>query len=88
MFVMGLTNEVYEKAIAEKDYALLNQHLYRVQKLTSNDYFFRYHLETKLDDSKDAKIIGKVIRTSTKAFCLSIPHKVKVSVLGKLITRE
>lgn len=88
MFVMGMNDEEYAKAIAQKDYALLNQHLYRVQKLTSNDYFFRYHLETKLDDSQEAKTIGKVIRTSSKAFILSNPHKVKISLLGKLITRE
>ena len=89
MFVMGLTNEAYEKAVAEKDYALLNQHLYRVQSLSANDYFFRLHLETKIDNSQESRDIGKFIRTkSLKSFAQMEPHKVQVSVLGKLIAKD
>ncbi|MBR6124544.1 type II CRISPR RNA-guided endonuclease Cas9 [Candidatus Saccharibacteria bacterium] len=88
MFVMGLDDNMYDKAVAEKNYALLNQHLYRVQKISSSDYYFRYHLETKLDDSASAIEIGKYKRIrSFKAFALAKPHKVKISLLGKLITR-
>lgn len=89
MFIMGLANDNYEKALAEKNYSLLNQHLYRVQKISSSDYYFRHHLETKLDDSASAIEIGKYKRIrSFKAFLQQNPHKVKISLLGKLITKE
>ena len=88
MFIMGLDDETYEKALSGHDYTLINQHLYRVQKLTSNDYFLRFHLETKIDDSTEAKQMGKVLRKTLKAFIQDKPHKVKVSLLGKLITKE
>ena len=52
MFVLGLSADDYEKALKEKDYALLNQHLYRVQSISSSDYYFRYHLETKIDNTE------------------------------------
>ena len=89
MFIMGLNEESYNKAVAENNYALLSQHLYRVQKKSSCDYYFRHHLETKLDDSASAIKIEKYKRIrSFKAFALENPHKVKVSLLGKLITQE
>ena len=87
MFVMGLDNETYEKAINEHNHALINQHLYRVQNLSSNYYVFRNHLETKIDDSSNAMEMGKFIRIrSPKSLLQSNLHKVKVSILGKLIT--
>ena len=88
MFVMGLNDENFEKAVAEKDYALLNQHLYRVQSLSTNDYFFRFHLETKIDNSQEAREMEKFIRTkSLKSFLQTKPHKVKISLLGKMIAK-
>jgi CRISPR-associated endonuclease Csn1 len=87
MFVMGLDDETYEKAIKEHNYAFINQHLYRVQSLSACDYIFRYHLETNVDGSAEAREIGKFIRIkSIKSLFQSKPHKVKVSLLGKLIT--
>ena len=89
MFIMGLANDIYENALVEKNYSLLNQHLYRVQKISSSDYYFRHHLETKLDDSASAIEIGKYKRIrSFKAFQQQNPHKVKISLLGKLITKK
>ncbi|MBR6176327.1 MAG: type II CRISPR RNA-guided endonuclease Cas9 [Bacteroidales bacterium] len=32
------------------NYAIISSNLYRVQKLTSKDYFFRHHLETQVQD--------------------------------------
>ena len=86
---MALTNDTYVKEQEEKNYSLLNQHLYRVQKISSSDYYFRHHLETKLDDSASAIEIGKYKRIrSFKASQQQNPHKVKISLLGKLITKE
>lgn len=86
MFVLGLSTEVYEKAVKESDYALLNQHLYRMQKISSSNYMFRHHLETQIDDSAAAKEIGKFKNIqSFKALLQVNPQKVRISLLGKLI---
>ncbi|GGE97917.1 CRISPR-associated endonuclease Csn1 [Chishuiella changwenlii] len=36
---------------------LISKHLYRVQKIATKDYFFRHHLETKVDDVNELKNI-------------------------------
>ncbi len=88
MFILGLINEDYEKAVAEKNYALLNQHLYRVQKITKSDYYFRRHVETLLDDTPEARLVGKFYRVkSLGAFGRLNPQKVSISLLGKLIVK-
>ena len=87
MFVLGLDDSAYDEAVKNKDYALLNKHLYRVQKMTKGDYFFRYHLETLLDDSSASKQMKKFLRCGIKSFISQNPHKVQVSVLGKLIIK-
>jgi CRISPR-associated endonuclease Csn1 len=68
------------------DYATLSKYLYRVQKLAKGDYVFRHHLETKVDDdSKTAKSMGKFIRIkSLKSLTENNPHKVRVSLTGKI----
>ncbi len=86
MFIMGMDEEVYQKAVADKDYSLLNKYLYRTQSLSTSDYFFRYHLETQIDNSQEARNAQKFYRVkSLGAFSRLYPHKVKVSLLGKLI---
>lgn len=92
MFILGLTDSEYEDALAEHNYKLLNKHLYRVQKLSSNDYYFRYHLETSVDDKyegeKNAQLsrdMRKLILTkSLGAFFSYHPHKVHINVLGEI----
>ena len=86
MFILGMNKELYQEAMRNKDYALLSRYLYRVQKLATGDYFFRHHLETTVDDvSATAKEMGKLIRIrSVKAFDQSNPHKVHISVTGKI----
>ena len=37
------------------NYATISPNLFRVQKMTSKDYFFRHHLETTVVDSKELK---------------------------------
>ena len=41
----------------KKNYAVISKHLFRVQKFTIKDYFFRHHLETNVEDSKELKSI-------------------------------
>lgn len=85
MFILGLEEELYQDAIRNNDYALLSKHLYRVQKLAKGDYYFRHHLETSVDDdSNTAKQMGKMKRLSKKSLQANNPHKVHISVTGKI----
>lgn len=91
-FILGMDEEEYREAMQRRDYAALSRHLYRVQKLARNDYYFRHHLETSVDDKYDGKKdeslsikMGKMIRVqSMKALVERNPHKVHVSITGKL----
>ena len=88
MFILGMDEEAYQKAVAGKDYATLNKYLYRVQKISKSNYYFRFHLETMLDDSAAAKNIRKFYCIqSFKAWESLNPHKVQISLLGKLIVK-
>ncbi len=92
MFILGMEEEAYREAMECQDYATLSKYLYRVQKISSMYYVFRHHLETSVDDKYDGKRdellsmkMGKMIRiTSMKAFKEKNPHKVHVSVIGKI----
>lgn len=91
-FILGMDEEEYREAMQQRDYAALSRHLYRVQKLSQNYYVFRHHLETSVDDKYDGKKdeslsikMGKMIRVqSMKALVERNPHKVHVSITGKL----
>lgn len=81
MFLLGLEEEDIDwNAI---DYRLLQDHLYRVQKFSSKDYYFRKHYESTLDGD-----LGKAYeyikgfgngKTGWKTFN---PIKVKVNSIG------
>lgn len=87
MFVLGMSNDTLDTCIKNNDYSLLSKYLYRVQKITTGDYFFRFHLETKLDDSKQAKDVKKVIRTSTSGLFSLDPIKIRINCLGQIIPK-
>lgn len=97
MFVLGMDDESYRAAMAERDYAALGRYLYRVQKLSENDYVFRRHYETRSDDNyrnengKEEKNRQKSILRGALYRIQSIdrlnglkPHKVNVGVTGKI----
>ena len=92
MFILGMDEELYQDAMRHKDYALLSKYLYRVQKLAQNYYVFRHHLETTVDDKyngvkNEALSISmkKMIRVqSLKSLIENNPHKVHISVTGKI----
>lgn len=86
MFVMGLDEVAYQDAIANRDYQLLNKHLYRVQKLSHSTYSYRFHLETNVDESQELIDMGAMIRSKSIGNLMSFnPHKVRVSILGEII---
>lgn len=85
MFILGMADELYQDAMQKEDYATLSRYLYRVQKMTKGDYFFRHHLETAVDDnSSTAKEMGKMKRLSLKSLFENNPHKVHISITGKI----
>jgi CRISPR-associated endonuclease Csn1 len=86
MFILGMTDEDVKKAIENNDYKEISKHLYRVQRLSLTDYYFRHHLETKIDDGESAKISKRYFRIkSLKAFFSLNPFKVKIDCLGNII---
>ena len=88
MFLIGLSDDEIARAIKESDRATLNDHLYRVQKFSSKDYYFRYHLETQLDDIKGGSIPKFYRIKSLKAYLELNPRKVRVDLLGNLSLME
>ena len=80
MFLLGLhEDEIYWE---NPDYGLLEEHLYRVQKLTSGDYFFRIHTSSTVtsDDYYQIRGFGEG-KTGWNTFN---PIKVNVSASGKI----
>ncbi len=80
MFLLGLNEE--EINWQNPDYNLLREYLYRVQKLTSGDYFFRKHKSSTVTDN-DYKQIRGFGDGKTGWFTFN-PIKVKISVSGKI----
>lgn len=86
MFILGMPEEEFNDAIRDKDMRKLNKYLYRVQKIGSMYYVFRHHVETQIDDSKEALNIHKFYRCqSLSALDKLKPHKVRISVTGEII---
>lgn len=80
MFLLGLNED--EINCENPDYEVLKDHLYRVQKLTSGDYFFRKHKSSTVTDDDYRQIRG-FGEGKTGWFTFN-PIKVKISVSGKI----
>ena len=88
MFLIDLSDDEIARAIKEDDRATLNDHLYRVQKYSSKIYYFRYHLETQLDENNDGAIPKFYRVQSFKTYLELNPRKVRVDLLGNLSLME
>lgn len=92
MFVVGMNEDLYQDAMEHQDYAMLSKYLYRVQKLSHNEYCFRHHIETTVDDRYNgvrnqmlSKTLKKlIIIQSMGALQHNNLHKVQISVTGKI----
>lgn len=86
MVIIGLSDEELQQALEVQDYRKLSEHLYRVQKLSSLYYVFRYHLETSVSDEKNTSgRIPKFYRIkSFKAYEENNIRKVRVDLLGRI----
>lgn len=89
MFVIGMSDEEWEDALASNDIQTINRHLYRVWKLSASDYNFKYHTSTTATIDDGDKEIKQYYRlTSISSLLAMHPRKVTVSVLGKLNTKS
>lgn len=92
MFILGMDEESYSDAVKNNDTRILSDHLYRVQSISHNDYFFRHHLETMVDDKYEGELnralsvkLGKLFRIkSLSAFLKLNPHKVRIDNIGNI----
>ncbi len=85
MFVLGVSQEEFVQAMKENNKKILSDNLYRVQKIASNDFWFRHHLETQLKNSKEAQEGKRYYRLSLSSFEKLNPQKVKINNLGEVI---
>jgi len=80
MFLLGIDEEEINWEIPNS--SLLKEHLYRIQKLTSGDYFFRKHTSSTVTDEHYIQIRG--FGDGKTGWFTFNPIKVKVSVSGKV----
>lgn len=85
MFILGMGDDEFNDAMSAKDYRTLAQHLYRVQKVCSKNYYFRYQYETQLDDKEAALSMKKFYRVTSLSSLQSLnPKKVSINLLGDI----
>lgn len=86
MFLIGMTDEEIQQAFNRRDYRTLSKHLYRVQKLATKNYWFRYHLETSVADKKNntGKTPKFYLITSLGKYLDLNPRKVRINILGQI----
>lgn len=66
----------------EKNYARISPNLYRVQKMSKGDYFFRHHLETTVEDKKELK--GQTWKRLNISALVGLV-KVRINHIGKIV---
>lgn len=85
MFLLGLTAEQISDLQRNADKVLISKYLYRIQKLTASDYYFRHHLETKVDEKIEDKELHKFYRLSSfSALMAQNPTPVRISRIGEI----
>lgn len=81
MFLLGLKED--EINWENPDYEVLKEHLYRVQKFTSGDYYFRIALTSSIQNSDEKQQINS-FGFGKNGWTTHNPIKVKISVTGKI----
>lgn len=91
MFIMGMTNEDIHLAVENKDYKLISDKLYRIQKMSLKpssgqiDLVFRHHLETQIIDDVNSKTSKRFINIQSLGALYSLnPYKLKIDCLGNI----
>lgn len=78
MFLLGIKEENINWT--NPNNKLLTKHIFRVQKVSSKDYFFRHHLASTQDNSDQEIRIA-----SFKAWNEANPIKIQIDLLGRII---
>ncbi|KQB42068.1 CRISPR-associated protein cas9/csn1, subtype II/nmemi [Flavobacterium daejeonense] len=81
MFLLGLNEE--EINWENPDYEVLKEHLYRVQKFTSGDYYFRIAKTSSIQNAIEKQQINS-FGFGKNGWSTHNPIKVKISVSGKI----
>lgn len=81
MFLLGLNEE--EINWENPDYEVLKEHLYRVQKFTSGDYYLRKALTSSIQNPEEKQQINS-FGFGKNGWSTHNPIKVKISVSGKI----
>ena len=68
-----------------KNYPIISQHLYRVQKISTENYTFRHHLETQLNNDNIFNGTSFVSVQSLGKFKSLNPVKVRVNHIGNIV---
>ena len=67
----------------QDNYAIVSPNLFRVQKLSSKNYFFRHHLETNVDAIKELQ--GITWKRITSLSSMHTIVKVRLDHLGRIV---
>lgn len=81
MFLLGLNED--EINWENPDYKVLKEHLYRVQKFTSGDYYFRISKTSSIQNMHEKQQINS-FGFGKNGWASHTPIKVKISVSGKI----
>lgn len=81
MFLLGLKEE--EINWEKPDYEVLKEHLYRVQKFTSGDYYLRIALTSSIQNAEEKQQINS-FGLGKNGWLTHNPIKVRISVSGKI----
>jgi CRISPR-associated endonuclease Csn1 len=81
MFLLGLNED--EINWKKPDYEVLKEHLYRVQKFTSGDYYFRIAKTSSIQNVDEKQQINS-FGLGKNGWSTHNPIKVKISVSGKI----
>ncbi len=81
MFLMGVDEE--DINWENPDYEMLKEHLYRVQKFTSGDYYFRINNASSINNVEEKQQINS-FSYGKNGWLTHNPIKVSISVTGKI----
>ena len=81
MFLLGLSDDIFETN--KNNNQFLSKYLYRVQKFTSGDYYFRFHLASTLNNPNEKKQINSFGLGKNGWLNLN-PIKIKIDTVGKI----
>lgn len=85
MFIIGLPSEDFEQALKENNKSFLSRYLYCVQNISSKQYRFANHIETKFDINQMNKAHSRFYNIKSLAALLKLnPIKVRLNSLGEI----